>query len=46
MRKIDIKEEAARCLLYENAPCNAACYAGDPARAAGAIGISKRVLKK
>lgn len=31
------KEEAARCLLCENAPCTAACAHGDPARMLRAI---------
>ena len=31
------KEEAARCLLCENAPCSAACNNGDPARMLRAI---------
>jgi dihydropyrimidine dehydrogenase (NAD+) subunit PreA len=30
-------EEAARCLLCENAPCSNACGKGDPARALRAI---------
>ena len=36
-RQIDISEEAARCLLCEQAPCSAACKQGDPARAIRAI---------
>jgi dihydropyrimidine dehydrogenase (NAD+) subunit PreA len=32
-----IREEAARCLLCENAPCTKACKNGDPARAIRAI---------
>ena len=31
------KEEAARCLLCEDAPCTKACQTGDPARAVRAI---------
>ena len=31
------REEAARCLLCENAPCTKACKTGDPARAIRAI---------
>ncbi|MBR1569411.1 MAG: NAD-dependent dihydropyrimidine dehydrogenase subunit PreA [Bacteroidales bacterium] len=34
---INIREEANRCLLCENAPCSAACKSGDPARAVRAI---------
>jgi dihydropyrimidine dehydrogenase (NAD+) subunit PreA len=34
---LHIKEEAARCLLCENAPCSKACNTGDPARAIRAI---------
>ena len=34
---IHIHEEAARCLLCENAPCTKACKKGDPARAIQAI---------
>lgn len=43
MNKVRLMQEAARCLLCENAPCTAACHAGDPARA---VGISKRVPKR
>ena len=32
-----IYEEAARCLLCEDAPCSKACGKGDPARAIRAI---------
>ena len=34
---IDIREEAGRCLLCENAPCSAVCRKGDPARGVRAI---------
>ena len=34
---IHIQEEAARCLLCEDAPCTKACAKGDPARAIRAI---------
>ena len=37
MKKNHYKEEAARCLLCENAPCSAACANGDPARMLRAI---------
>lgn len=36
-RTIYVKEEAARCLLCEDAPCTKACKNGDPARAIRAI---------
>ncbi len=34
---LHIQEEAARCLLCEDAPCTKACVKGDPARAIRAI---------
>ena len=34
---LNIREEAARCLLCEEAPCTRACGNGDPARAIRAI---------
>ena len=34
---LQIKEEAARCLLCKDAPCTKACISGDPARAIRAI---------
>ena len=34
---LHIKEEAARCLLCQDAPCTKACIKGDPARAIRAI---------
>ena len=37
MNPTQYKEEAARCLLCENAPCSAACTHGDPARMLRAI---------
>jgi dihydropyrimidine dehydrogenase (NAD+) subunit PreA len=37
IRTIHVKEEAARCLLCEDAPCTKACKNGDPARAIRAI---------
>ena len=37
MNKIRLMQEAARCLICDNAPCTAACKAGDPARAVRAV---------
>lgn len=37
MRRLDIMEEADRCLLCNDAPCSTACKNGDPARAIRAI---------
>ncbi len=37
MKENHYREEAARCLLCENAPCTAACNHGDPARMLRAI---------
>ena len=36
-KQLNIKEEAARCLLCENAPCSHACGKGDVARAIRAV---------
>jgi len=36
-RKVNIYEEANRCLLCQDAPCTKACKRGDPARAIRAI---------
>ena len=36
-RKLNIYEEANRCLLCQDAPCTKACKTGDPARAIRAI---------
>ena len=35
--KLNIYEEASRCLLCQDAPCTKACATGDPARAIRAI---------
>lgn len=35
--KMNIQEEAARCLLCQDAPCTKVCESGDPARAIRAI---------
>ena len=37
VRKINVYEEASRCLLCQDAPCTKACKSGDPARAIRAI---------
>ena len=37
VRKVNIYEEASRCLLCSDAPCTKACKTGDPARAIRAI---------
>ena len=37
IRKMNIYEEASRCLLCQDAPCTKACKHGDPARAIRAI---------
>ena len=37
IRKVNIYEEANRCLLCQDAPCTKACKRGDPARAIRAI---------
>ena len=43
-RKVNIYEEANRCLLCQNAPCTKACKTGDPARAIRAIRFDKKGL--
>ena len=43
-RQLHLHEEAARCLLCENAPCTAACGNGDPARAVRAIRFGNAAL--
>ena len=37
LKKINVYEEASRCLLCQDAPCTKACKTGDPARAIRAI---------
>jgi len=37
MKRLNIYEEASRCLLCQDAPCTKACQTGDPARAIRAI---------
>ncbi len=38
-RKVNIYEEACRCLLCQDAPCTKACKHGDPARAIRALSL-------
>jgi len=45
-RKLNIKEEAARCLLCHDAPCTKACGNGDPARAIRAIRFDNAALAR
>ena len=42
MKRINIYEEANRCLLCKDAPCSKACKSGDPARAIRAIRFDNR----
>ena len=37
LKKVNVYEEASRCLLCQDAPCTKACQTGDPARAIRAI---------
>ena len=37
IKKMNVYEEASRCLLCQDAPCTKACQTGDPARAIRAI---------
>ena len=37
MKRLNLKKEASRCLLCNDAPCSAACKNGDPARAVRAV---------
>ena len=41
---MNIREEAERCLLCQDAPCSKACGAGDPARALRAIRFDNAAL--
>ena len=43
-KQLSIKEEAARCLLCENAPCSRACGKGDVARAIRAIRFGNEAI--
>ena len=44
MGKINIYQEAERCLLCQNAPCTSAAKGGDPARALRAIRFDNAAL--
>ena len=43
-KKMNIHEEAARCLVCVDAPCTTACPSGDPARAIRAIRFGNEAL--
>jgi dihydropyrimidine dehydrogenase (NAD+) subunit PreA len=45
-RKINIQEEAARCLLCHDAPCSRACGKGDVGRAIRAVRFDNAALAK
>ena len=44
LRKLNVYEEANRCLLCQDAPCTKACKMGDPARAIRAIRFDNHKL--
>lgn len=44
MKRMNIYEEASRCLLCQDAPCTKACEHGDPARAIRAIRFGNEKL--
>ena len=44
MKRINIYEEANRCLMCQEAPCTVACKTGDPARAIRAIRFDNHKL--
>ena len=44
LRRVNIYEEANRCLLCEDAPCTKACKQGDPARAIRAVRFDNHKL--
>ena len=44
LRRLNVYEEANRCLLCEDAPCTKACKKGDPARAIRAIRFDNHKL--
>jgi len=43
MKRVNVYEEANRCLLCQDAPCTKACKTGDPARAIRAIRFDNKV---
>ena len=43
-QKVNVYEEASRCLLCQDAPCTKACATGDPARAIRAIRFDNQKL--
>lgn len=45
-RKLNLQEEAARCLLCHDAPCSKACGKGDVARAIRAVRFDNAALAK
>ena len=45
-KRMNIEEEAARCLLCADAPCTRACRTGDPARAIRAIRFGNSHMAK
>ena len=44
LRRLNVYEEANRCLLCHQAPCTKACKRGDPARAIRAIRFDNRAM--
>ena len=46
MKRVNIYEEANRCLMCQEAPCTIACKTGDPARAVRAIRFDNHKLAK
>ena len=44
MKRINVYEEANRCLMCQDAPCTKACKTGDPARAVRAIRFDNHKL--
>ena len=45
-KQMNIREEAARCLLCENAPCSRACAKGDVARAIRAVRFGNEAIAR
>ena len=44
MKRLNVYEEASRCLMCQDAPCTKACGSGDPARAIRAIRFDNHKL--